>query len=744
VSTKKSEAFNGRFAGLAVAAGALVVYLATLSRAYYPVESSNYLAVHLGYWPFPPLSHALWGVCVKLLNLLPGGAVVFNAFSAVCAALSLMLVFTLVLRLPYRGMPERYRDPPALRRARLVAAFTAAAVLGLSVPFWFTATRAHAASFDLLLLLWVIWLLVRFHETSSMRHLLVFSLFWGLAVTEYATVILLSLAIAPALAAILWQKKMLNLRVAGPALLCFLLGLSVYIFQALLYVRHPAFEWQELKGFFQVLWFIWREQYVLLKGSLGASGWIVILISMLVPALSLLPNTLSGSRTIKYQWTHFLLYFAFAALAAVILINIYPAPWPMAQFRPLLVLPYAVCAVWMGYLAGLVYTVACARQKDNTRFEAVFKKSAAVLFVPLLAAALIASALRAHDFIGAGPGDRVADLAADMVRALDGQRWMITDGSLDANFALSAAEQGIPVNLLNVRMAGKKGYLNYTASLFSAPRLRGLARIGMVPLLKEWMQYDDASVDQVATATDADLWRFMGRDALPDCGIFKGVADADAVDADGYFGRQQAFWEKARSGFSGDADPDNVAAPYWYWARSHLSKVANNSGVYLHDLGRPDLAAQAYREARLIDTNNLSAMLNLHALAAAENLPESEALNQELESFVEGLKGKLRLDRLTSQYGLIRDPRLFVQRGLLLAASGQSGAALHEMEKVADRVPDSTGLQLILAGMYGADQQTERSAAEYASILEREPENPQALAAMVRISLQRQNPDAAG
>lgn len=743
VSTSKTDIRARWIPGLAVSAAALAVYFLTLSRAFYPVESTNYLAVHLGLWPFPPLSHALWGACIKVLNLLPGGAVVFNAFSSVCAALSLMLLFLLTVRLSYNGLPERYRDPSVLRRARLIAGFAASAVLGLSVPFWFTATRAHVAAFDLLLLLWVVWLLVRFHETHSMRHLLLLSFFWALAATEYPTVILLSVAIAPMLAVILWRAKMLNPKTLVPVMGCFLLGLSVYVVQALLYVRHPAFRWQELNGFFQVLWFIWREQYLALRGSMGANGWIMILISMLVPALSLLPNTMAGARTVKYQWTHFLLYSVFVVLSLVFLFNIYPAPWPMVKLRPLLVLPYAVCAVWMGYLAGLVYAVICARQKDNTRFVLMMKKAAGLLFVPLLAAVLIVTAVLNYFVIEAGPGDRVAQMASGMVQALDSQQWMITDGLLDANLALSAAEQGVPVNLLNVRIAGKKGYLNYTASLFSSPRLQGLARIGIVPLLKEWMQFDDASVEQVATATDADLWRFMGKDALPDRGIFKGVSEASPTDAEEYFSHQQDFWAQARQLFAGEVKPNNMAASYWFWARSHLSKVANNSGVHLHDLERPDLAAQAYRAARQIDPENLSAMLNLHALAGAEKLPDFEALNRELEGFIEGMQGKYRLDRLSAQYGMIRDPRLFVQRGLLLAASGQSSAALYEMERVAERSPASTDMQMILAGMYSADQQPDRSAAEYARILEREPENSRALSAMVQLSLRQRNPDAA-
>lgn len=740
---KKSEPLKSWFPGLLVAAAALIVYFATASRAFYPLESAGYLAAHLGRWPFPPLSHPLWGACVKMLNLLPGGAVLFNIFNSVCAALSAMLLFLLANRLTYRGLPERYRDPPAIRRGQLISALTAAAVLACSIPFWFTATRAHPLGLDILLLLGLFWMLARFHEQPSRIRLLIFSLVWGLAVTEYSTVILLSLAVIPLLSMILWREKMLNFKTVAPAFLCFLLGLSVYLLQAALYVRHPAFGWQELEGFFQVLWFIWREQYVELKMSTGANGWIVILISMLVPALALFPNTRPGSRTVKFQWTHFLLYLSFAVLAAVILFSIYPSPWAMVQFRPLMVLPYAVCALWMGYLAGLFYAVIASRQKENSRFVSSLKKVCGPLFVAALAAALAAAAVLNHAVVETRPGDRVADMAAGMVRALDSRQWLITDGTLEANFRLEAAEQGAPVNLVNIRMTGKKGYLNYVASLFSAPRLQSLARVGMVALLKEWLQYDDASVDQVAVATDSEVWRFMGRDSLPDCGIFKGTLDTSAIHAEDYFARQKAFWEKARRDFSADISPKNVAAPYWKWARSHISKVANNSGVLLHDLNRPDLAAQAYREARQIDTNNISALLNLHALAAAEKLPDSEEIKRELEAYIKNLQGKLRPDRVAAQYGLIRDPRLFVQQGIMMAAVGQPGAALYEMEKVAAQGPVSTDLQMLMASMYTAGDQPDRSAAEYKSILEREPDNPRALAAMVQLSLQQRNPDVA-
>ena len=279
------DAPKTRALGASLFISVLILYLATLSRVFFPGDSARLVAEHLGVATFPAMTRSLWGWCVSALALVSGSksALVLNAFSALCGAGSVWLMFALMLRLRF----ERQRDDTAPRTsctgAQIVSAVVAAMALATCLPVWIVATRAHPLSFDLLLSLLAFYLLVRFDETKRPALLNASVLLYGLALTEFPSLFPLVLFYGPLLLMVLLRSGGLRAMVLLRLAALMLLGLAPYFIAAGLYMREPAYEWRAFEGYFQVLWYIWLEQYLTLSRSLPQVGWLTVGMMSVVP-----------------------------------------------------------------------------------------------------------------------------------------------------------------------------------------------------------------------------------------------------------------------------------------------------------------------------------------------------------------------------------------------------------------------------------------------------------------------------
>ena len=89
---------------------------------------------------------------------------------------------------------------------------------------------------------------------------------------------------------------------------------------------------------------------------------------------------------------------------------------------------------------------------------------------------------------------------------------------------------------------------------------------------------------------------------------------------------QSDFWRSYGRELKADAETGNpVLQPWALWSLGHLSKMANNTGVLLEEMGRTREAFAAYQVSLELVTNNISALLNGAALAQREGLPEAAA-----------------------------------------------------------------------------------------------------------------------
>ncbi len=728
-----------------VFAGALGLYLLTLSRGAFPGLSAMLIAGHLGWNPFPMLANPLWGLVARALAALPAAntALVLNIFSALCAAAVVALFFLFMAGWPYFQLPERYRRAAVKSMGQWLAAVVATVALATSVPFWYVATRAHAAAFDLLLLFLALHLLLRFAAEPRVGRLYLLALLWGLGTAEYATFIVFTPVVVVVSIYLLWQARLFLFRhlLAGFGL--YGLGLTMYLVGAWMFAQYPAYEWRGFTGLPQVVWYIWRDQYQAIAKSMGALGWLLVFMSSAFPVIMFLLLPLSGERALHFKAGYQFLFWVLGIMGVLILANLPPAPWAITGMNPFLVMPYVFFAVWFGRLAGLGYIMLRSRGHYDPPWQTRAQAVARPMYLAILGVALLASAWANQRAVTPRYGDIAGRYARQMLADLGAASWFISDGMLDDNLLIVARETRRPLKLINMRFANNKGYLNYVASLFSDERLQRFARFGLEPLFREWLERGPDLTGALGVESSANLLLATGYQALPQGTVFAASRATNTLDSAALFEQYRQLWARPDLNLRLRVREDNLGALAYALVKQQASKLANNLGVLMEDQARPDLAVAAYAEARMIDTNNLSALLNLLALSTRDQRPEAARLEQQLADIADQRKGKLNEWDLSSLYGYVRHPQAYVNRGYVWALSGKPQAALQEIQRARSIVGANPQIQLSLATLYSSLGLRENSRQEFLTLLDTDPDNPAALLGLAALALQDQDRAAA-
>ncbi len=201
------------YIGLALALAAFVVYLRTLAPGVLDGDSGEwqYMANILGV----PHStgYPTYVLLAKVITLFPVGNAAWrvNLFSALCAALTIPIVYLLAKR---------------VARAR-AAAVLAASFFALMPTLWASATIAEVYAFNTLLIALTLFFAVRFYDRARARDLYAMAFCFGLALTNHR----IAFFIAPALLAVVWfQRRALNWKKFAYAALALLIPLTLYLY----------------------------------------------------------------------------------------------------------------------------------------------------------------------------------------------------------------------------------------------------------------------------------------------------------------------------------------------------------------------------------------------------------------------------------------------------------------------------------------------------------------------------------
>ena len=733
----------GRLVGPVLGAVAFVVYLCTLNSGPCPGVSAGLLAQYAGLIPQPTPSYPLWGALVKMLAAIPLSGLAFrvNLLSAVCGALSVWFLYKLVAGAIYATVMVTPANERRARMASMLAGMAAALFLAFSIPFWTVSNRAHNASFDILFLLGVARLFSLYLTTSRNRYLYWFVFLYGLGVVEFATFIVFAPLFAVALLYVFVRNEVLDRRLVLKLALSGLAGLSLYFIDAWFFYGTSGCQLRGYTGYWHVVWIMWRDQLFLIGRSLPRSGWLVVLMTTSIPWLTCL---LVARRALNDEkdWTYYVLHVILTGLAIGVLMNMKFAPWPMLGSGRLLVTPYVLMACVFGYLVAYWYLLPASwwTESEGGWRQGIRNWLGVILLVPCFVLLCRVPFMNVAE-ADARRLDVVNQYAQEIVHSLDGRTWLITDGVLDDVLLVTAKESGINVKLLNVRGGNSDLYMKYVGMLFDNARYRNLARIGMMPLLRQWMMTEPAIEDTVAVMAMPDLWTVAGFVPVPNKLVFVGVRDPKKVNRGELVSKTETVWDRLVPRLKEKLLGGGEAA---MWARFFLQRMslsANNLGVFLEDMGDTKTAYRIYSKARDIDANNLSAAMNQLNLVGAGLIPgDAAGLKSDLDKLVSGIRTQYNLWSLSQTWGYVRVPELFAEIGWMWALSGQPGAAISELKKAMELLSDDrkAAVKQALASLY-VSQKDEQGEALFTELLMENPENQAALLGMARVAWEQKD-----
>ncbi len=733
-----------KFSGVLIFLLALILFGVTLSPGPFPGESAAAIAQYAGVDPFAPIMHPLYTAMARVAAMLPAAGLAFrlNAINAALGALSLWIVYVLASRVAH----ERTQEEALLEFnegfARGVSGWAAVAILGLTIPFWVISTRAHTAALDVFIILLAVLFLSEFRRTQKFFWLALGSFVWGLGTTETATCIVLAPLFGVIAIYSLWRAEKLNAGRVFSLIGCGLLGLTPYLLHAAWYMSSPAYEWREFHSYWEVLHQMLYVQYVMIIGGMPRHGWLTVWIMTFVPWLVVFASRIPGrsNRSRAARIGSYLLNLVLTAILVAIIYDARISPWALTRDRPLLITPYLFVALWGGYLAGYWYAVLAGRDRHVRSAPSTLKRLAGVIYVPLMAALLLAPAVLNWP-VANGRGGQLTSRVADIVLdSMEGRKWLVSNGILDAQIRIRSYERGLNVNMISSASSGPaNAYTRYLATLFDDLRLKGLALIGPGPLTHELISRNTNVTSELAILANADLWYAGGYEPLPDRVLFLGVHPGRPVDIPKLLARQAPVWDLMTLAAHKPGRAKNLSAPWDGWILMHMSRVVNNLGVFLEDRGETNEAFACYIRSRTFDTNNISALVNAHSLAKRADRPEAPALEQQLVVLSKKLQGSMRMAMaLSYNYGYIRNAELYAARGMAWAMTGKPNLAAGDIKRalVMSGQDDASG-DLAMASLYFAQEMGEESSQAYLAALQKDPNNTQALFGLLHLAMSR-------
>ncbi|HMP72590.1 MAG TPA: tetratricopeptide repeat protein [Kiritimatiellia bacterium] len=717
---------------------ALLIYLAL--RASMPLAGTTLLGInqHLGTAPFPSLTGALWGILLRAGELLPLSTTTWATFlSALFGAANVGLVALLTGRW-FLGR-DKHKPTRSLRHGAITAVVISALYLTVSIPYWIAATGASPLPFQTFLLLLPFVVLWTPGEHPTLGKACLATFLYGLAVTEFSTAIL----IAPFFVILLLIQLALGGRFRFSALLALtgagILGLTPYLLGAFRYYQHPVFEWREFDHFGQILWYLWHEQYRTLTATVPRHGWLTVFLVSWVPLI--LVTTMASPRALgekaRARIGTNLLMIVLTILGIGLLFNVPISPWNLTGLQPLLVTPYVIISMWVGLVFGYWWLALHRyRTASSSTPPRVFLVRG---FTVAMVALLVVMGFRADREAGRDVSRLIRNYTEAVLRDAAPFTWLITESPLDDHLAFVAHEKDLPLRQIRASFAASPVAMRYIASLFEEPRFQSLARIGLPSLIEEWIRTDLDITGKLVTHQIPDVFASSDLDPIPVGLIYHGRFDPAVASVDDL----SQHHERVIANLGLPLAEITGRPPHQQFfidaMLQHLSRNANNLGVALEDREAHDLAFKAYADARMLLTNNISALINQHYLAGRIEHEEFPALDEQLQHLIASTDRGWQSWALARHYGFVRVPEAYVQRGMSWAMSGRPGQAITELQRAASLTRDHTGLQLALGGLYFAEERDEESLQTYQAVLARDPDNQVALFGLLRLAIRQED-----
>ena len=236
----------GAFPFLLVFVLSFAVYLRTLCPTVYVVGSGELTTAVRFLGIAHPTGYPLYTLLAHVLSsFLPFQSVAYrlNVISALLASASVALLY-------YLGR--------TLFRSELVA-FSVGLLFAFSSTFWSQAVIAEVYTFNVLLLVSLLLTLTRWRAGGDRKRFHLFAFLYGLALAHHLTALLW----APGIALFVWggRRHIGGRRGMLPAVLLFLLGISLYLYLPVRWAAGPRFAWNAIEGPRDLLFHITGREY---------------------------------------------------------------------------------------------------------------------------------------------------------------------------------------------------------------------------------------------------------------------------------------------------------------------------------------------------------------------------------------------------------------------------------------------------------------------------------------------------
>lgn len=727
----------------------LIVYSFTIAPNAVAGEPADTLSAVLGVRTMSIMRHCLWrhivngAAALSTAHAVLAVNIVCMTFSSLAVALTYLFLAQLTVTLIDRPNLEAMfkRDPT--RDIALVShasGAVAALTLAFSAPYWFTATQCYFHSFYLAWLLGACTLLLRYAVTFRTSTLAAFCVLWGAGMSQtscfwaWAPVTLIFTIY------LLWSDERLSwksfllvmLGVFGTAALAFALNAFDYRVSAVHDFLHKD------RTFWYIFKSIVKSVSTGVMGSLPTTHWLILLGLCVAPWLACLlvaKRAINGERGVAMCALHVVC----ALLSVIVIIDLRFSPWQFFDVESLQILPYCMMSLTFGYAAAFALTSILFSSRRMPPAHATALRVATLSVAGLLIAYSAWNNAGDADMRKQRAVWRYVDSTLD---SLEGRPWLVTAGLLDNNLRLRAFERGIELHTLNVADPNTANATLDVKRFLPSTRLKNMAEVGLVPMIKEWIIRRDDADKALAFCISPDIWHMGRYETLPHGLVHIGIPRDEyrnALSGDfnpGYLDLLDGF--SADIARVGETDYRRLRL-YTEYVRRAVSFVGNNTGYFLDSDERSEDAFAIYAKIREFDPGNVACMLNWATLVQQGVHPEcKQQVIDALSDFKKKNATPPEIWALASYYGYVSSPSAFVRLGWTWALSGQSNLAIYSLNKAIDDITqrdrrETKRIRALMADVYMKNGDYSNSEANYLKLLEDNPKNIAALIGLTRI-----------
>lgn len=722
---------------------ALVVNLASMSWTAFPGLPTHVLLQHLKLEPSPAVLNLFWGWGVRGADRVPGLSTTawMGLVSAVCGALSVALLSWLMVRVGYviRNEPggvSFLREAQARRLSGLVSGL----YLLCTIPFWVASTRSLPGTFHMLWLLTTACVFSQYQLWGRRTYLFYLGFLYGAGITESTTfLVFLPLAVFLVAREMFRWQAVTDWRRQVAIWSGFLLGLSLYGFHAVVLFQHGL-----PSGAFASPWAallqIWQSQVALVLQVRHSAGFFVVMFFCLGPWLTIF--VMSRRSPWFYEWGQIVVRLIFIGGLLAVLYNASFSPWNLMGMSYLLVTPYVLMAVAMGYMTGEFWILGERHHLlDFRRRKRVLRQLGSSFALGVLPLAVLAGGVRNWAEADGRHGAPIQRAAEDVLDRLDRPTVLLAAGVLDDALRIVIRERWSPVVLISLPRTASPVYLQQLAKRFLNPSLAEPLNRGQFNLFLENLLMEEGGLANTATVDLPDHFREYGY-LLPDGFVYRIELEPPLADEWGdYLEAQRPFWAQMKHLADTLPPEQNPAYPYLQYLCLMASRVANNFGVMLMAADQADPAREAFQAARHMFPKNISVLLNLLGTTPSTDESTLADLEKDVAAFVADMNGEQW--SLANRFGHVWRPRQWLDRSWVWALSGMP--AVEPASRYALPSPtldDSDQVQLFDKAylQWGSPRPDENS---LRNTLVHDPRHTEALVTLARLALRRRDFDVA-